>query len=175
MQAFETERLQMRLLKTSDETLYTRCYTDPILMQYIGTPLSDNAVLNSFSVALKRNAAPLIHRLTWVMLEKKSDSDIGLLALICDHSESEPTSAEIGAIILTGFQSRGYAAEAIAALVKTTFENTAIARLSTRHTSRNGAANGLMNKLGFQRTEADASLKWLLNRADWQMRRNRPL
>ena len=174
MQTFETARLLMRPLQPEDESFYCTCYTDPVLMQHIGEPLSPEAASRSFAVALKITTEIPIRRYTWVMQEKSLLLDIGLLALVCDQAQQEPTHAEIGAIIFANFQNLAYAAEAISALTDLAFNKTTLATLRTEHTNKNGAACGLMEKLGFQRDgmqfEQNLYSCWHLHRADWQQR-----
>jgi len=111
-------------------------------------------------------------RYTWVMQEKTTLSNIGLLALVCDQVQPEPINGEIGSIICIHFQNQGFAAEAISALVDVALTNTSLSVLSTRHISQNGAAYGLMEKLGFQyeveQLASGASFKWQLHRTGWQ-------
>ncbi len=174
MQGFETARLSVRPLCNEDFALYCACYTNPELMLHIGQPLSLDATLRSFNAALKSNAALPIRRYTWTMQERISLSKIGLLALVCDGVPPQPINAEIGSIIAIQHQNRGFAAEAITALTGLAFERTTLSTLTTRHISQNGAAKGLMEKLGFQcevMPLADsASFHWTLHRTEWQKR-----
>lgn len=176
MQTFGTARLLMRPLQPEDESFYCTCYTDPVLMQHIGEPLSHEVASRSFAVALKIATEIPIRRYTWVMQDKSLRLDIGLLALVCAQAKQESTHAEIGAIIFANFQNLGYAAEAISALVDLAFNKTTLAILRTQHTNNNGAAYGLMEKLGFQRDgiqlERSSCSCWLLHRADWQQRQS---
>ena len=176
MQTFETTRLLMRPLQPQDELFYCACYTDPILMQHIGEPLTHDAALRSFVAALKISTKIPIRRYTWVMQDKSTRFDIGLLALVCEQTKPEPLNAEIGAILFANFQNLGYAAEVISTLVDIAFNKTTLATLCTRHTTENAAANGLMEKLGFQhdamQPERGPGSCWLLHRADWQQRQS---
>jgi len=168
MQSFETARLRMRPLCPEDRTLYCACYTDPELMLHIGEPLSHEAAERSFLAALKMNSASPARRHTWVMQEKEMHQEIGLLALVYSQSSHKPGNADIGAIIFAKFQNKGFAAEAIGALVNIAFASTTLSTLSTYHAADNLAANGLMQKLGFQpdTTQASASTRWLLARSN---------
>jgi len=172
MQTFETARLLIRPLSIEDREFYCSCYTDPLLMQHIGEPLSHEAASQSFKAALRITGKTPIRRYTWAMQEKTTRSNIGLLALVCDQVQPEPINAEIGSIVCLHFQNQGFAAEAISALVDVALANTSLSTLSTRHISQNGAAYGLMEKLGFQyeveQLASGASFKWQLHRTEWQ-------
>lgn len=170
MHTFETARLLMRPLLPADEAFYCACYTDPVLMQHIGEPLTHEVALRSFKAALLVNSTLPIRRRTWVMQDTQSHSVIGLLGIVCDEVRPEPVNAQIGAIIVDQFQSRGFAAEAITALVDIAFTYSNLATLYTQHTAHHGAANGLMEKLGFQRDleQNTAKMNWVLRRADYK-------
>lgn len=174
MQQFETARLLMRPLKPEDQAFYCACYTDLILMQHIGEPLTHEAALRSFTAALKINSTLPIRRRTWVMQESLSGLSIGLLGLGVQPSGQQWQQPEIGFIVVECFQRRGFALEAVNALVDFAFSSPSVAALSARHADKNGAASGLMEKLGFKREalqhEPSASCGWRLLRADWQER-----
>lgn len=176
MQSFETARLSMRLLRDGDQTLYCKCYNDPLLMTHIGEPLGTKAAVRSFSAAQIMNSTLPIRRRTWVMQVKKTQVDIGFLALVFRQTEAYPARADIGAIILSEFQNHGFAAEAIRRLVDVAFSNTTAEVLSTQHASCNAAANGLMEKLGFQIEKSLPENRlvrdWILHRSDWQKNQN---
>jgi len=137
-------------------------------MQHIASPLDFEDASHSFSAALKKSSRNPVRRWTWVMQEKVSDAEIGLLGLVGDNNIPEAINAEIGAVINAEFQNQGFAAEAINALVNVAFEHTSLAELHTNHAHANKAANGLMSKLGFQYFEASSSSRWQLCRANWQ-------
>ena len=86
--------------------------------------------------------------------------------------EGAATEAEVGAIILPAWHSRGYAAEAIALLAEYAFALPSCTRLHTRHAATNAAAIGLMEKLGFALVATDAEpplgFRWELQRANWK-------
>lgn len=179
MHTFETARLLMRPLQPEDEIFYCTCYTDPVLMQHIGEPLAHDVALRSFKAALKPNSESRIRQRTWVMEDIHLRSIIGLLGLVYDEVKPEPVNAQIGAIILDEFQNRGFAAEAIAALVDIAFSRSNLAMLYTQHTMHHGAARSLMEKLGFQHetkvSEEVFRNQWLLQRADWRKRIQDPI
>lgn len=172
MQTFETARLLMRPLQLEDEAFYCACYTDPVLMQHIGEPLSREAALRSFVATLKIAIQIPIIRYTWVMQEKKSGACVGLLALIADKTEPKSVNAELGNIMLTEFQNQGFTVEALGQLVDFVFSTTPLTGVFADHRIQNSAANRVMKKLGFLRdTEASEQIpkaRWVLSRAYWQ-------
>lgn len=159
----------MRPLAPGDQALYCGLYTDTELMRHIGAPLTAVAARRAFDASCRHNAAAGTHE-SWVMVERAGARDIGLIVLI-----QEGDAAEIGAMLLGDAHNRGYAAEAITALVDLAFEETALDRLWTRHSRDNDAAHGLMRKLGFSVEDStDAwALRWWLTRSDWAGRHDR--
>ncbi len=178
MQTFETARLLMRPLQPEDEAFYCACYTDPVLMQHIGEPLSDEAALRSFAAALKITTTTPARRYTWVMQEKKSNACVGLLALIADKNKPVSGNAELGNIMLTEFQNQGFTVEALSQLVDIVFSTAPLSSVFANHKIQNSAVNRVMKKLGFLRdmniSEGISKGRWVLSRNDWQTNRAKP-
>ncbi|MEO8002743.1 MAG: GNAT family N-acetyltransferase [Arenimonas sp.] len=172
MQTFETARLLMRPLAADDRDLYCFCYTDPSMMKLIAAPLTMDAALRSFEVALKINSHIPVRRRDWIMLEKTSGSCIGLLSLVGCKTKPVATNADLGAIILSTFQGKGYSLEGTGALVDAAFAISHIDALHTHHQSENAAVGRVMSKLGFNATvERDGEIEnyhWKLLRTEWQ-------
>lgn len=172
MQTFETARLLMRPLHPDDEDFYCRCYTDKVLMEHIGEPLTPEAALRSFTAALKKASTVQGRSYTWAMQEKASGTAVGLLAMFCDQAKPEPVNAELGTIMLAEFQNKGFTAEALRKLADFAFNMTPLQALLVKHKSQNTAVTGVMAKLGYlvdiARPEGTASCQWILSRDHWQ-------
>lgn len=162
-------RLHLRPLASADGDLYCAIYTDAALMQPVAAPLSAHAAQRAFVAALAANASGAAPDSYWVLRERQQGAQIGLLGLI---GKAGSDAAEVGAMILPRWHSRGYAAEAIAALADHAFATLRLHRLHTRHAADNHAASRLMLKLGFVLTSADAggahAHRWELHREHWQ-------
>jgi RimJ/RimL family protein N-acetyltransferase len=160
-------RLRITPLAANDLGFYKRLYCDPQTMALVGDPLSTVAAGRSFEAALRSHARSPARRLSWTLTDVSIDQQIGLLALMRELPDLALDSAEIGALILPAAQGRGYAAEAIATLAAHAFDDLGIARLITRHSHDNRAADGLMRKLGFHRTanrDSPQPCRWELER-----------
>ncbi len=172
MQTFETARLLMRPLQPEDEAFYCACYTDPVLMQHIGEPLSHEAALRGFTASIKLNSDFPILRRTWVMQEKESFSNIGLLALVCDKKEPEPINAELGVLVFNTYQNKGYVSEVTASLADITFNQTRLDAIHVHHQAKNIPVSSVAIKLGFLRetdhSDVSDNFFWVLSRARWQ-------
>lgn len=171
MQSFESTRLLMRPLCVDDQAFYCACYTDPVLMQHIGEPLTQQAALRSFSAAMKLNSATPARRRSWVIQEKESSAATGLLALIYDYSRQDRVNAELGHIMHARFQNRGFTIEAIDKLADIVFSTTNLSTIIVNHRSKNGAVARAAKKLGFLQEINDnpgaLCCRWALSRNHW--------
>ncbi len=104
---------------------------------------------------------------TWVIVERASQQDIGLLALVAGKGMSE-----IGALILPEWHSDGVATEIIRRLVDFAFMKCGVETVFTRHRAENGGAEGLMRKLDFERIPVEGHregrVRWERTRLRWQ-------
>lgn len=135
----------MRPLAEGDQALYCVLYTNAGLMRHIGPPLEAAAAQRAFHASCDHNLLGL-ERSTWVIVERASSRDIGLVALI-----REDQGAEIGAMLLPERHRLGFASEALSALVETAFAGNALPWLSARHAVGHTAMESVMRKLNFVR------------------------
>jgi RimJ/RimL family protein N-acetyltransferase len=167
MHAFDTPRLRLRPLREGDEPLYRALYTDPELMRNIAAPLSDEAVRRSFRAACRQQ---LPHPRRWIIHEKDGNHEIGLLGLVPDDG-----TAEIGVMLLAGWDRRGFATESMAGMVDRVFSTRSFPRLCARQAiADNPPVNRLMLKLGFQPLPPDkawSQRNWELRYDDWRVLR----
>jgi RimJ/RimL family protein N-acetyltransferase len=167
MHAFDTLRLHLRPLHEGDEALYCALYTDPGLMRNIAPPLSDEAAQRSFRAACRQQ---LPHPRRWIISEKDGSHEIGLLGLVPDED-----TAEIGVMLMPGWEGRGFATESMAGMVDRVFSMRAFPRLCARQAiADNPPVNRLMLKLGFQPLPPDkvwSQRNWELRFDDWRVLR----
>lgn len=171
MHTFETARLLMRPLRTDDEAFYCNCYTDRVLMEHIGEPLSHEAALRAFNASLKTTTAIPVRHYTWAMQEKTSGNVVGLLAMFCDQGNPESGTATLGTIMLAQFQNRGFTIEALKELANAVFETTALDALFIKHKIGNDAVGGVTRKLGYvvdtSNPDISTTCLWILRRSQW--------
>jgi RimJ/RimL family protein N-acetyltransferase len=146
MRALATPRLHLRPLADGDEALYCLLYVDPDVMRHVAPPLGPDAASRSFRAARRDSGPGVTPRHTWVLHETATLADIGLIALV----GTAAGSAELGVLLLPDRQGRGYATEAIEALIPHAFGPLGLAEVHTRHAPGNGLAEGLMIRLGFE-------------------------
>lgn len=170
MKVFDSQRLHFRPLGDGDEALYCHLYSDPDLMRHIGPPMSVEAARRSFHKALALAAQPAPSLRLWVITEHRSPTGLGLLARV--HHNGAADVAELGAMLVAQGQGRGYAAEALAALMQRLFALPEIQQLWTAHAPNNAAAVRLMQRLGFVRDASAegnaAQCRWQFDRGRWQ-------
>ncbi len=153
----------MRQIRHSDEALYCHLYTDTALMQHIATPLLIDAALRSFLGACAQQSRD---RQRWIIHDRSSHQDIGLVALF-----AKDDVAEIGIMLIAGAHRRGLATEAMAAIVDRAFADGPIRLLWIRQQVSNLPVVGMMQRLGFARlptSDPDATeVRWDLSRERW--------
>ena len=170
MSGFDTARLHLRPIGQGDKALYCHLYTDPDLMRHIAAPMTLEAARRSFDAVCLQGSS---EKQRWILLERSGTvpTGIGLLGLFVDAEAMDGRSAEIGVMLLDGWQMRGYAAEAIMAIAGRVFASGALDRLWTRHAPDNALALGLMRKLRFQHGHMDEAesphTRWSLSRSQW--------
>ena len=150
MESFDTPRLRLRLLQPVDEALYCALYTDPGVMEHVGSPLSADAARRGFSDARRRNAAADGTQRRWAVLDRGSGEALGLLALLRDPLD--PDDAELGVMLLPAAHGRGFAREISGAVVAHAFGpgGWGLRRLWARHAPGHAAAAGVLQASGFQ-------------------------
>jgi ribosomal-protein-alanine N-acetyltransferase len=163
VESFDTSRLRLRQISHADEALYCHLYTDAALMQHIATPLSVEAAQRSFVSACAQQSQD---RQRWIIQERKSSQDIGLVALFATGDV-----AEIGVMLVAIAHGRGLATEAMAAIVDRAFAEWSIRLLWIRQQVSNAPVAGMMQQLGFARLPMKdpeaAEVRWHLGRERW--------
>lgn len=165
--SLETARFLLRPLATGDAALYVALYTDAEVMQHVAGPLDAEAARRAFDRVEAFNRHGRGSYRTWVVVEKASGRDLGLLALV-----ERDRKYEIGALIWPGWHNGGVATEIIRRLMEFAFADLGCGTVLTRHRAENAGAEGLMRKLDFQRLPLDGHLDggvtWERTHARWQ-------
>lgn len=163
MEPFDTSRLRLRQISHADEALYCHLYTDAALMQHIAAPLTVESAQRSFVSACAQQSQD---RQRWIIQERNSGQDIGLVALFATGSV-----AEIGVMLVAIAHGRGLATEAMAAIVDRAFAEGSIRLLWIRQQVSNVPVVSMMQRLGFGRLPMSdpnaAEVRWDLGRERW--------
>lgn len=145
----ETARLRLRWLVPEDAPALLAVFGDPAVCRYWSRPpLADLAE----GAALRQEIAELFAERSlfqWGIAERDGDAVIGtctLAALSAEHRR-----AELGFALARGAWGRGYASEAVAALLSFAFDALALHRVEADVDPRNGASIRVLERMGFQR------------------------
>ena len=173
----ERERLRLRPLRAADAEAVLNLYSDPKVMRYLARPAF--AELSQAHEFLEKALAAYAEGSNLQLaIERKSDGAfIGLCLLFRFNKPS--ARAEIGYALGSGHWSRGYAGEALAALVTHAFGPLALNRLEADIDPRNLASARVLERLGFQaegrlrerwivKGETSDSLMYGLLRREWK-------
>jgi RimJ/RimL family protein N-acetyltransferase len=162
-----TARFDLRLLAAGDETLYAALYGDPATMAAIAAAQAPAQLARGFAATCRANAASPPRRRTWVIHERATARDLGLIGLVWDPDGHGRQGAELGVVLPPAHQGRGVASEAIAGLCAAAFAQLGLDFLHTRHRDGHGLAAGLMRRCGFERQppcDGEDGQRWRLTR-----------
>ena len=145
----ETARLRLRWLVPEDAPALLAVFGDPAVCRYWSRPpLADLAE----GAALQREIAELFAERSlfqWGIAERDGDAVVGtctLAALSAEHRR-----AELGFAIARGAWGRGYASEAVAALLAYAFDALALHRVEADVDPRNDSSIRVLERMGFRR------------------------
>jgi RimJ/RimL family protein N-acetyltransferase len=134
-------------------------------MRLIGAPLTPVEAMRAFERALAQTALPSPPACYWIA--RDASGDCGLLALLLERDQAD--TVEAGILLLPEVAGRGYAREAMTALVTHAFRRLGMQCIRTRHHPDNLAVVGLMEALGFRPCATTATeRRWSLRDGDWR-------
>lgn len=143
----ETERLRLRPLAEGDEALFHALYTDPEVMRFIGTPLTEKEAAGRFRKIVRRQLEATAEGKYLVILARETHKAIG----ICGTSDYDAKTGalEVGLVLTHEGRKQGFAREALAALMENIFAASEIQELCVRFAPENTAAETLASSVGF--------------------------
>jgi [ribosomal protein S5]-alanine N-acetyltransferase len=172
--ALRTSRLTLAMPSEADYSFLRALYADPEIVRFNGGTLSEERAAGSIAKH-KAHWDERGYGLTVASLTETGER-VGFVSLthlgLCG-----PELPDLGFVILPKHQSKGFATEASAALVKFGFETLGVARITAGVSGKNEAAVVVLRRLGFQFVEnrdfilADGrdfsgSSVWALTRAE---------
>ncbi|QRG70270.1 GNAT family N-acetyltransferase [Brevibacillus choshinensis] len=108
-------RLTFTKVTLDDWELIRSVYSNPTLMKHIGSTMSDEDIRKNFEKELAPWSMESTHWLTWIIREASTGTEVGLIS-ICTRNREKPT-AEVGFILQEAYTGKGYATEAIKAIL----------------------------------------------------------
>jgi RimJ/RimL family protein N-acetyltransferase len=169
---FETERLRLRSLDEGDEALFHGLYTDPETMRFIAPPLSMEQAAKSFRKVVARQRESSLNGRFLAILEKATRQPVG----ICGTSQYDVDAlrVEVGIVLTPEARARGFAREALTALMKGIFSMSPVDEIRVRFSTQCPAVERLNITVGFRPCadelgEEGALLKriWSVHRSSW--------
>lgn len=167
--ALRTPLFELRPLSKRDRGTYLALYTDAGVMGHIGPPQDAASAERDFHATLRALERDGCKKEFWTLVEPGQDAGIGLIGLVRD----DHGGSDLGIVIVTSRQGRGYAAHAIAAVANHAFDHLGLRSVRTRHALANGRMDGLMRKLAFLPDTAagNRDSNWQLTPGQWSGRR----
>ena len=146
-----TERLVLRPFRASDLPAFVAYRSDPDVARYQGWDASFS-MADAVRFLAEQDAVALGAPGAWTQLAAVDRVD-GTLRGDCAAciSADEPGSAEIGVTFARPSQGRGYATEALTALLTTLFDEHGVERVHAECHRDNGAVHALLERVGLQR------------------------
>ena len=143
-----TSRLFLRPVSLSDAPALFAARGDPVVMRYWDWPQMES--IGDVEKIIRAHADELANGRTrwWAVAESPNGPAIGE----CDLSEIDRhhRRAEVGFLFSRAYWGRGYAAEAMSAVVEHAFETLILERLWARCHAGNTSSARLLEQLGFE-------------------------
>lgn len=150
--AFATPRLQIRPLSSADETLYGDLFSDAQTMKYIGPPLSRERATRRFAKYFDLPRHRRARRWLLAIDEKSTGCPIGICSI---QGLDEPLEqVETGMMLRSSACSRGFATEALPALLARTFALLPVEEIWAQVAADHAVVERLFTSVGFVRREA---------------------
>jgi RimJ/RimL family protein N-acetyltransferase len=146
MRVIETSRLQLHPLDGRHERLFCTVYTDPALMRHVAAPLAAGEAPGSFRLACEQSASATHPAWWWAIHPKPGCEAVGVAGL----TGSGRGPVEIGVMLLASAHDRGFATEALSALLPVAFSSLQASCVRARHAPANAAMVAVLRKLGFR-------------------------
>jgi aminoglycoside 6'-N-acetyltransferase len=159
----ETERLRLRRFRPDDAQMFAAYRSDPAVARYQSwtAPVS----LESAASLVGKFAAGDPERPGWFQyaIELKSEGD--LIGDVGVNLHENRMQAELGCTLAAQWQGRGYATEAVRAILRDLFERRGLHRVSAECDARNLGSVRTLERLGFQREGLRPQHTW--TKGEW--------
>jgi aminoglycoside 6'-N-acetyltransferase len=143
-----TPRLRLRALTLDDLALFRALYCDPGTMRHVGKPMSRTLAAASLHATLAATRKPGGLRF-YTIVERQSRRGVGLCSL--RPAAWDERGVEAGLMLLPAARGRGYAHEALRALIGDAFFRLPIEAVWVQYRRANADAARLCDSLGFDR------------------------
>ncbi len=157
-----TDRLILRRFRAADLAAFVAYRSDPDVARYQGWDASFS-MADAVRFLAEQDAVALGAPGVWTQLAATDRVD-GTLHGDCAAciSADDPSSAEIGVTFAPASQGRGYATEALTALLTTLSDEHGVERVHAECHRRNGAVHALLERVGLRRAGTTDDPDWLV-------------
>lgn len=148
MSSVETERLTLEAVSTENAPALWRVMQRPHLRDFQDVPrVSCEEFVRRVATRPHRFDGRASGRFEWIVRVREPVEPIGWVSLRV--GEGQKRSAEIGYSLLLGARGKGYAREAVRAVMTVAFESTDLARVEACCVPTNAPSRKLLGTLGF--------------------------
>ena len=160
-----TPRLALRRFAAKDAEAFAAYRDDPDVARYQSWQLPYTVAEAKRFIDSQATASPGApgRRFQFAVDLDASATLVGDCALCC--LPHEPDQAELGFSFAKSGQGRGYASEAVAAILRYAFTTLSLRRVFACTAARNEAAQRLLERLGFRRDEHPGGAPWIRGEA----------
>jgi RimJ/RimL family protein N-acetyltransferase len=166
-----TNRLDIRSLSESDETLFCKLFTDADTMRYIGPRLSPDRAARGFRMAVAFTGRCPTERLFFSVAMRAQRRKIG----ICSIQQVDPVlrRAEVGVVLESFARAQGFAREILPALVARALTTLPVDEIWLQYSKQHSLAERLFADAGFSRCPDPAAYGQRYDKHVWCARRNK--
>jgi len=164
----KSELVYLKKLNQSDLVLYQDIYMDAKLMEYVGEVLNKSVATKYFDLTLQYMSKEPPTMILYVIRENNNNRRIGVVGLRWNQKTVD--SVEIGVIVKSTEQRKGYAHDAKQCIMKYAFKHFKLDSIIAHCDEANRAANLANVKLGFNKVKTFIgkrkylTVKWKMNK-----------
>jgi RimJ/RimL family protein N-acetyltransferase len=158
-----TERLVLRRFRTADAQTLADYRSDPEVARYQSWDAPFPLLRAQTAVANFMASDP--GKAGWFQYAVERAEDRALIGDVAVHLHDNLKQAEVGFTVATAYQKRGYATEAVAAVLDRLFRVQGLHKVTGECDARNRASAALMERLGFTREGHLRQQTWI--KGEW--------
>jgi RimJ/RimL family protein N-acetyltransferase len=158
-----TERLVLRRFRASDAPVLAEYRSDPEVARYQSWEAPFSLLRAETAVAGFIASDP--DRAGWFQYAVERADDKKLIGDVAVHLHDNLKQAEIGFTLATAYQKRGFATEAVGAVLARLFRVQGLHKVAGECDARNAASAGLFERLGFTREGHLRQQTWI--KGEW--------
>jgi RimJ/RimL family protein N-acetyltransferase len=158
-----TERLVLRRFRTADAAVLAAYRSDPEVARYQSWDAPFPLLRAETAVANFIASDP--DKAGWFQYAVERTDDKELIGDVAVHLHDNLKQAEIGFTVARAYQKRGYATEAVRAVLDRLFRVQGLHKVTGECDARNAASAGLLERLGFTREGRLRQQTWI--KGEW--------